>query len=143
MIMELAAQHQVKPSTVQAWHERHRKNIQQPRRANLIRLRPVQIERFHDLRRVFRELLQHEKCAAARSTQQRKGRKSSWLELYLWKFFCRAFFVFVAERRGKLASYEVVRVGGQNEFAPRGTMESSGCFLASLCDKDFDANCAN
>jgi hypothetical protein len=34
----------------------------------------------------------------------------------------------VAERRGTLASYEVAGVGEQNEFVPRGTMESGGRF---------------
>ncbi|HZF02064.1 MAG TPA: hypothetical protein VE344_09230 [Methylomirabilota bacterium] len=29
----------------------------------------------------------------------------------------------VAERRGKLASYEVAGVGGQNKFVPKGTVE--------------------
>jgi hypothetical protein len=40
----------------------------------------------------------------------------------------------VAERRGKLASYEVAGVGGQNKFVPQGTMEASGHFPASFQD---------
>jgi hypothetical protein len=42
--------------------------------------------------------------------------------------------IFVAERRGKLASYEVAGVGGENEFVPQGTMESIVCFPASFQD---------
>ncbi len=40
----------------------------------------------------------------------------------------------VAERRGKLASYEVAGVGEQNEFVPQGTMETNGRFPAFFQD---------
>ena len=42
---------------------------------------------------------------------------------------------FVAERRGKLASYEVAGGGEQNKFVPRGTVEASGHFPASFHER--------
>jgi transposase-like protein len=76
-IIDLAERHQVKPSTLLAWYEQHRKNSQQPRQANPIPLSPSQIEGLHNLRKAFRQLLSHEKCAEAHSTQQHKGQKYS------------------------------------------------------------------
>jgi hypothetical protein len=54
--------------------------------------------------------------------------------------------IFVAKRRGKLASNEVAGGGGQNEFVPRETMESGGCFPASFqgarfCGRGFQPQC--